>query len=154
MYKCCVWSSSRFFPLKLCHCNDNKKKIKHLPELVWAQWIDETFQPASIVGKSKFRINYVQVFFYHNGRHKEVPQIRIIYDHGNLLDAFVTVKYNGNCHTAKVYGNNSPKFKGFPTLFYVRLERSRTFVHVPLRRIFLTKDQAKRLLAERRKEIS
>ncbi|KAL3285352.1 hypothetical protein HHI36_019460 [Cryptolaemus montrouzieri] len=151
MYKCCVWSKNKFFPLKLCHCNDAKTKRKRAPELVWAEWIDETFQPASIVGKSRFRSNLVEVFFYHNGRHKDISPVNIIYNHGNLLDARVTVKYNGSCIVAKVYGNNSPKFKGFPTVFYVRLERTRSFIHVPLRRVFLTKDQAKILLVQRKK---
>ncbi|KAK9882003.1 hypothetical protein WA026_018856 [Henosepilachna vigintioctopunctata] len=149
MYRYSILPRKTIFPFTLCHSHE-AKKMKCNPVLVWAEWLDKTFQPASIVGKSKRAPKCVSVLFYHNGRCKDVSPVHIIYNHGNLLDACVTVKYNGSCHIAKVYGNNSPKFKGFPTRFYVRLERTKSFVHIPLRRVFLNNDQAKMMLLEKR----
>ncbi|RZC35519.1 hypothetical protein BDFB_008896 [Asbolus verrucosus] len=108
-------------------------------------WNQKKFHPGCIVGKVDKSTRKVPVCFYHNDEEVNVHVDDIIYHHSNLMMVKVSFCQRDRIYTGTVYGNDSPKHHGEPRTFFVRTSK-KEMMRVPLRQIFLTKLQARKLL--------
>ncbi|EEZ97874.2 hypothetical protein TcasGA2_TC000256 [Tribolium castaneum] len=117
------------------------------PELVFAVWdkAKYNFYPACIVGGYNKTKKTVPVYFFHNEDEKDVRVDDIIYHHSNLMMVKASFYRRGKTYCGTVYGNDSPKHEGEVRTFFIRLSQN-DLVSVPVKYVFLTKQQAQKLL--------
>lgn len=119
--------------------------VKPSNKFVLAKYSDGFYRTACITGKSK-KMQLFIVSFYHNKKCLYVKPTDIIFKHGNLLNSKVSFILHGKHLKGKVYGNNSPANKGFPSMFYIK--KKDKWHKVPFKMIFLTKKQFNKFKVE------
>lgn len=107
-------------------------------KFVLAKYSDGYFRPGCIAGRSKKRQLFA-VQFYHTKKCLYVKPTDVIMKHGNLLNAKVSFTQHGKELMGKVYGNNSPANKGFPSTFFIK--NNNCWHKISFKMIFLTKKQ-------------
>lgn len=117
------------------------------PGLVFAKWHKnkDNYYPSCIVGDLDKSTKTVPLYFLHKEEEKDVSVEDIIYHHSNLMMMKASFCRRGKIYCGTVYGNDSPKYDGEPRTFFIRLSK-KEMVSVPVKNVFLSKRQAKKVM--------